>query len=315
MFSSNLSNWSQGVNTAFIVILSIITFFLVGLTAVLIYFIIRYRESRNSVASQINGNTTLEIVWTAIPLLLVMAMFYYGWIAWKPMESNAPKDAFPIEVTARMWNWSFTYQNGTRLDTLIVPAGKPIALSMKALDVIHSFYIPAFRLKKDINPGTERHAWFIANSPGTYDIFCTEYCGLEHSSMITAVKVLTRKDFDAWYSGLTKTDTSKKEIKTTPGAEGRKIAMRNGCNACHSFDGSKIVGPSFKGIYGEEQAVITAGKEHMQWVDEAYLRRSIIDPNADIVKGFNKGLMLSYKDQISADEITQIIEFIKTLKD
>ena len=314
MFSTNLSNWSEGVNTAFIIILSITIFFLVALTVVLIYFIFRYRESKNPVASQIHGSTVLEIVWTVIPLLLVLAMFYYGWTAWKPMESNPPKNAFQIEVTARMWNWAFKYENGTRLDTLIVPVGKPVALTMTALDVIHSFYIPAFRLKKDINPGTVRKAWFIANSPGTYDIFCTEYCGLEHSSMITAVKVLPQQEFDKWYEGQGTVAAQVTSVKTDPGVEGRKILMKNGCNACHSFDGSKIVGPTFLGIFGETQIVLSNGKERQQVINEDYLHRSILEPNADIVKGYSKGLMLSYKDQVTDEEINQIIEFIKTLK-
>jgi cytochrome c oxidase subunit II len=314
MFSSNFSNWSEGVNTAFIFILSIIIFFLIAITAVIIYFIIRYRASKNPVASQIHGSTALELTWTVIPLLLVLAMFYYGWTAWKPMESNPPKDAIRVEVTARMWNWIFKYENGTRLDTLIVPVGKPIALYMNALDVIHSFYIPAFRLKKDINPGTERKAWFVANSPGTYDIFCTEYCGLEHSSMITAVKVLPQQEYDKWYESKGTKPAAESGEAVLPGVEGRKIIMRNGCNACHSFDGTKIVGPSFLGIYGESQTVLTSGKERQQTINEEYLRLSILEPNADIVKGYNKGLMLSYKDQVSDEEIEQIIEFIKTLK-
>jgi cytochrome c oxidase subunit 2 len=314
MFSSNLSNWSEGVNTAFIFILSIIVFFLVAITGAIIYFIVRYRESKNPQASQIHGNTLLEIIWTVIPLLLVLAMFYYGWTAWKPMESNPPKNAMRVEVTARMWNWIFKYENGTRLDTLIVPVGKPVALNMKALDVIHSFYIPAFRLKKDINPGTERKAWFIANSPGTYDIFCTEYCGLEHSSMITVVKVLPQQEFDRWYAAGTSAPAVETTVAAVPGAAGRNILMRNGCNACHSYDGSKIVGPSFLGIFGETQTVITGGNERQQVIDADYIRKSILEPNADVVKGYNKGLMLSYKDQISDEEISQIVEFIQTLK-
>jgi cytochrome c oxidase subunit 2 len=314
MFSSNLSNWSQGVNNAFIFILSIIIFFLVALTAVLIFFIFRYREKRNPVATPMHGNTTLEIIWTVIPLILVLGMFYYGWIGWKPMESNAPKGSLPIEITARMWKWAFKYENGVRLDTLIVPAGKPVSLTMNSMDVIHSFYIPAFRLKKDIIPGKVRKAWFIANSPGTYDLFCAEYCGLDHSSMITAVKVYPQAEFDKWYAALTNPEAAVATTNAAPGELGKKVIMKIGCNACHSFDGSKIVGPSFAGIYGKEITVITNGKERQQIVDDAYIHRSIIDPNADIVKGYPKGLMLSYKDRVTDEDIKQITEFIKTLK-
>ncbi len=314
MFSSNLSNLSEGVDTAFIIILSIIFFFLIGLTATLIYFIIRYRESKNPVASQIHGNNTLEVIWTVIPLILVMAMFYFGWTGWKPMESDPPENAIHIETTARMWKWIFKYEDGRRSDTLVIPAGTPISLDMNALDVIHSLYIPAFRLKKDIVPGTPRNAWFIANSPGKYDLFCTEYCGLEHSSMITTVIVLTQEDYDKWYVDSTSVlaDASSEVVNTS--SLGKQIVQQIGCNACHSADGTKIVGPSYLGLYGKSEIVITNGQERDITIDEEYIRRSILDPNADVVKGYNKGLMLSYKDQLKDEEINLIIEYIKSLK-
>ena len=314
MFSSNLSNLSEGVDTAFIVILSVIFFFLIGLTATLIVFIIRYREKKNPVASQIHGNTKLELIWTLIPLLLVIGMFYFGWTGWKPMESSPPKDAMQIETTARMWNWMFKYKNGQMIDTLVIPAGKPVSLNMTALDVIHSLYIPAFRLKKDVVPGTPRNAWFIANSPGVYDLFCTEYCGLEHSTMITTVHVLSQEDFDAWYANSKSVATTTIEEKAESGASlGKDLYQKIGCFACHSIDGTKIVGPSFKGIFGHEVTVLTNDKERTIKVDEDYIRSSIIDPNADIVQGFNKGLMLSYKDQLTEEQIDLIIEYIKSL--
>lgn len=315
MFSSSLSNFSEGVDTAFIIILSIIFFFLIGLTIILIVFIVRYRESKNPVATQIHGNNKLELLWTLIPLLLVMAMFYFGWTGWKPMESDPPEDAMRIESTARMWDWNFKYENGQLIDTLVIPAGKPVSIDIKALDVIHSFYIPAFRLKKDIVPGTPRNAWFIANSPGTYDLFCTEYCGLQHSSMITTVHVLSQEDFDIWYAAAESSETtSAAEKNISPAMIGKQLVKKIGCNACHSTDGTKIVGPSYKGVYGHEVTVISKGKERTIVADDEYIRTSILDPNADIVKGYNKGLMLSYKDQITDEQMEQIIEYIKSLK-
>ncbi|MGD2036222.1 MAG: cytochrome c oxidase subunit II [Bacteroidales bacterium] len=315
MFSSNLSNFSEGVDTAFIVILSVIFFFLIGLTFTLLYFIFRYRESKSKVAAQIHGNNTLEIIWTVIPLLLVMAMFYFGWTGWKPMESEPPDDALHIETTARMWKWLFRYGDGRRSDTLIIPAGRPVALDMNAVDVIHSLYIPAFRIKKDIVPGTPRTAWFIANSPGEYDLFCTEYCGLEHSSMITMVKVLTEEDFDDWYNDTSASVMAEATTKTASTAgRGKQLVQQIGCNACHSVDGTKIVGPSYLGLYGTTTTVIADGREKEVTVDEEYLRRSILEPNAEVVKGYNKGLMLSYEGQLSDEEIELIIEYIKSLK-
>ncbi len=315
MFSSNLSNFSEGVDTAFVVILSVILFFLVGLTAALIYFLVRYRESRNPVAEQIHGNNKLEVIWTVIPLMIVLAMFYFGWTAYKPMESAPPDDAIQIETTARMWKWNFRYENGKRLDSLVVPAGKPVSLNMQALDVIHSFYIPAFRLKKDIVPGTPRNAWFIANSPGTYDLFCTEYCGLEHSSMITTVTVMTQEDYDAFFAGSEdEAAETAAAVEITPAMRGAEIVQQIGCNACHTTDGTTRVGPSYLGLFGKEETVITNGKERTITVDEEYIHRSILDPNADIVEGFNKGLMLSYEGQLSEEEIALIIEYIKSVQ-
>jgi cytochrome c oxidase subunit 2 len=244
-----------------------------------------------------------------------MAMFYFGWTGWKPMESDPPEDAMRIESSARMWNWTFKYENGQLIDTLVIPAGKPISIDMNALDVIHSFYIPAFRIKKDIVPGTPRNAWFVANSPGTYDLFCTEYCGLEHSSMITTVHVLSQEDFDSWYVAAESVETTSLTQKTvSPAAIGKQLVQKIGCNACHSTDGTKIVGPSYKGVYGHEITVITNGKERTITADEEYIRTSILDPNTDIVKGYNKGLMLSYKDQVTDEQIEQIIEYIKSLQ-
>lgn len=315
MFSSNLSNFSEGVDTAFIVILSVILFFLVGLTVVLVYFLIRYRESRNPVATQIHGNNKLEVIWTVIPLLIVLAMFYFGWTAYKPMESPPPADAIQIETTARMWKWNFRHENGQRADTLVIPAGKPVSLNMTAVDVIHSLYIPAFRIKKDIVPGTPRNAWFIANSPGKYDLFCTEYCGLEHSSMITTVTVLTQEEYDAY---ITSSDQPAEESEgareITPAMKGAQIVQQLGCNACHTTDGTRTVGPSYLGLWGKEETVITNGKERTITVDEEYIRRSILEPNADIVQGFNKGLMLSYEGQLSDEEIDLIIAYIKSMQ-
>jgi cytochrome c oxidase subunit 2 len=312
MFSTNLSNIAVGVNQAFIIILSVIFFFLIGLTAVMIYFIFRYRESKNPVATQIHGSTILEIIWTVIPILIVIAMFYYGWTSYKVMETEPPKDALHINITARMWKWSFKYENGKRMDTLIIPQGKPIALKLNALDVIHSFYIPAFRIKRDMIPGKERKAWFIANSSGNYDIFCSQYCGLDHSGMITMVKVLTQKDFEKWYADTTAIEKTA-ENTAKPGSIGKQIIQQTGCFACHSVDGTKIVGPSYLNIFGHDVTVMTNGKERTIKVDEEYIKRSILDPNADVVKGFNTGLMLSYKDQLTDKDINYIIEYIKTL--
>jgi cytochrome c oxidase subunit 2 len=309
---SNASNFAEGVDTAFLLILGISIFFLIALTVVMIVFIFRYNRKRNPVATQIDGSTTLEIVWTIIPILLVLIMFYYGWKGYHPMRERAPKNSMHIKSTARMWSWSFEYPNGKVTDSLYIPIGKPVRLELISQDVIHSLYIPSFRVKQDVVPGKEEIMWFIPEKLGRYDLFCTEYCGLQHSYMISAVHVLSDSAYNKWYA-----DTSKVAVAAVgdaPGAKGLAILKKNGCLACHSLDGSKLVGPSYKGIFGKTEAVETNGKELQVKVDEAYIKRAIYDPNADIVKGYYKGMMLSYKETITDEEIKDIIEYLQTLK-
>jgi len=308
--TTNASNFVSGVDNAFILILAISFIFLIGLTFTMLYFIYKYNRKKNPVATQIEGSTKLEIIWTIIPTLLVLVMFYYGWAGWIPMR-KAPDDSFNIKVISRMWNFTFEYENGKMTDTLFVPMNKAVKLNLTSLDVIHSLYIPSFRVKEDIVPGREKMAWFIAQKEGIYDLFCAEYCGLNHSYMINSVKVMPEEQFNAWY-----VDTTKREVTTidSPTANGQRIMKNIGCFACHSIDGTKLVGPSFKGIYGAKHMVVSGKEEREVLVDDEYIKRSIYDPNADVVKGFNKGLMLPYTSQLSDDDIAHIIEYLKTLK-
>jgi len=306
----NASNFVTGVDKAFFLIMGISFIFLIGLTFTMLYFIYKYNEKKNPVATQIKGSTKLEIIWTVIPTILVMVMFYYGWAGWAPMRT-APKDSFNITITGRMWNYTFQYENGKTTDTLFVPMDKPVKMKLVSLDVIHGFYIPAFRIKEDVVPGREKMAWFIAQKAGLFELFCSEYCGMNHSYMYTYVKVMPQDQFNKWY-----VDTVKhvEAAVDSPTANGKRIMKNIGCFACHTVDGTKLVGPSFKGIYGNPVTVSTGGNEHEITVDDEYIKRSIYDPNADVVKGFNKGLMLSYKGQLSEDNVKQITEYLKSLK-
>ncbi|NQU53929.1 MAG: cytochrome c oxidase subunit II [Bacteroidetes bacterium] len=314
MFSqevSKASNFVQGVDTAFIVILGICFVFLIGLTFIMIYFIYKYNRKRNPVATQIHGSVTLEIVWTVVPFLLTIVMFYYGWAGWAPMQ-KAPKDSMEITVYGRMWNFSFEYENGKRTDTLYLPKDKPVKLNLVAMDVLHSLYIPAFRVKQDMVPNMKNNfMWFEPQRVGIYDIFCAEYCGLQHSYMTAGVKVMEEKDFTNWL-----VDTTKVAVVNidSPAVTGKRIMQNIGCFACHTIDGSKLVGPSYKGIWGEEQTVVSGRETRHVIVDEDYIRTSIYDPNADIVEGYKKGLMLPYQGQLSEDDIVNIIEYLKTVK-
>jgi cytochrome c oxidase subunit 2 len=313
MYSSEItqaSNFVKGVDTVFLITLGVSFFFLIALTVVMLIFIYKYNRKRNPKPTQIEGSTSLEIVWTVIPFLLTMLMFYYGWVGYKPMR-KAPSDAMEVTVYGRMWNFSFEYENGKRTDTLYLPKDKPVKLNLVAMDVLHSLYIPAFRVKQDMVPGLENNfMWFEPQRVGEYELFCAEYCGLQHSYMYTSVKVMEDSAFQSWMVDTTQVVA---ENIDSPTATGRRIMQNIGCFACHTTDGSKLVGPSFKGIWGEEVTVTTGGKERQVTVDEEYIRRSIYDPNADVVDGFNKGLMLSYEGQLSEEDIENIIEYLKTL--
>ncbi len=305
------SNFVQGVDTAFLVILGISFFFLIALTVVMIYFIYKYNKKRNPVATQIHGSTTLEIIWTVVPFLLTLVMFYYGWAGWKPMQ-KAPKDAMEVTVYGRMWNFSFEYENGKRTDTLFLPKDIPVKLNLVAMDVLHSLYIPAFRVKQDMVPGMENNfMWFEPQREGIYELFCAEYCGLQHSYMYTYVKVIEETVFNDWL--IDTTQVAAVDIES-PTATGKRIMQNIGCFACHTLDGTKLVGPSFKGIWDIQRTVITGKETRQVLVDEEYIKSSIYDPNADVVDGFSKGLMLSYEGQLSEDDIANIVEYLKTVK-
>jgi cytochrome c oxidase subunit 2 len=239
-------------------------------------------------------------------------MFYYGWAGWKPM-TKVPVDAMEVTVYGRMWNFSYEYENGRRTDTLYLPKDQAVKLNLKAMDVLHSLYIPAFRVKQDMVPNKkDNFMWFIPQRVGVYEIFCAEYCGLQHSYMYSSVKVMEDSVFNAWI-----TDTTQVALNATdetPAGTGKKIMQNIGCFACHTLDGTKLVGPSFKGIWGAEHTVVTGKETRKITVDEEYVKRSIYDPGADVVEGFMKGLMITYEGQLSEDDVANIIEYLKTVK-
>lgn len=310
--ATDASNFVSTFNTSYYFITGISVILILGLTVVMLYFVFRYNKKKNQIAIQNEGNTRLEIIWTVVPVLLALAMFYFGWAGWKPM-TKAPKDAINITSTARMWSFSFKYANGKQSPDLIIPVNTPVKIKLISLDVIHSLYIPAFRVKSDIVPGREKMMWFLPQTVGVFSLYCAEYCGLRHSYMNSNVKVLSKEDYIAWYA-----DSSKvipEANGAAPGSEGLKIMINHGCNACHSSDGTKIVGPSYLNLFGEKQVVLRDGKELTVTVDEEYIKRAIYEPNYEIVKGYPKDLMQSYKDVISADDLLKIIEYLKTLND
>ncbi|MCK4989709.1 MAG: cytochrome c oxidase subunit II, partial [Bacteroidales bacterium] len=239
------SNFVAGVDLAFLITLGVSIFFLIALTVIMLVFIRKYRKEKHPEAIQNEGSNKLEALWTGIPLVLVLVMFYFGWMGWRPMK-NPPEEAMHVTAIARMWNFRFEYENGKFSDTLIVPINEPVILDLVALDVLHSLYIPAFRVKEDMVPGQDKVMWFIPGTPGEFDLFCTEYCGLEHSYMFTGVRVVSQEEFDAWMTDTT-TVTTVVDAETSLADQGWEVLTRNGCNACHSSDGTKLVGPSYLG--------------------------------------------------------------------
>lgn len=201
----DVSNFVSSVDGVFLFTLIVSAFFVLLITFLMIYFVIRYSRKRNPKAKNIHQHLGLEITWTAIPTILVLIMFWYGWQGY--LETvNVPEDAMPINVTAQMWLWNFEYEDGRTTDTLYVPVNQPIKLILHSNDVNHSFFVPAFRLKKDVFPNRERIAWFRAEKTGKYDIACAEYCGLNHSYMYSKIVVMSEEDFKNWKYGMSEED-------------------------------------------------------------------------------------------------------------
>lgn len=281
----------------------------IGLIGVIVYFVYKYRrKSEDEVTPLITHNNKLEVTWSVIPLILVLICFGWGYQVYTNQQVT-PDDAYEIKVTAQKWIWQFTYQNGAKsTGELHVPADRPIKLLMNSNDVIHSFYVPDFRLKQDVVPGRFTELWFNAPEPGKSIIFCTEYCGTGHSDMMGHVVVHKQEDFENWLAN--NSGGGSKPEDMAPAEWGEQLAQEYACATCHSTDGSKMTGPTWKGIFGHE-VELTDGSTVT--VDENYIRESILDPNAKVVKGF-PSVMNTYQGQLNDDQISAIIEYIKSLK-
>ncbi len=304
------SNLASKVDGLLLVITFISIFFFVLISAVLIYFAVKYRRrSDDEETPYITGNQTLEIIWTVIPSILLILLFVYGFVVYKEMRTP-PKDAVDITVTGKQWLWTFEYYNGKKtLNELYVRLNRPVRMVMRADDVIHSFFVPAFRVKQDLMPGRYTQLWFTPTKIGTFDIFCAEYCGTGHSKMLGKVIVLSPEAYDIWEKGVA-VDGGEAVASLPPAELGEKLYKGKGCNACHSVDGSVVIGPSFKGLY-EREGELEDGASYT--ADENYIMQSILEPQEQIVKGFQP-VMPSFKGILSDAEITAIIAYIKTLK-
>ena len=292
---------TEAVDPVFMFILGSCLVLLIGITVAMVYFVIRYHRSRApEPTSQLEGSFWLEIIWTAFPTLLVLAMFYYGWSGYLTLR-EVPPNALQVTAVARMWSWSFQYPGGKTSDKLYVPVGKPVQVALESRDVIHGFFLPAFRVKRDVVPGMKNYAWFVASKPGSYDIFCSQYCGTNHSAMISTVEAVPAAQFAAWL----------KEGKGGAAHPALALFEKYGCLGCHSLDGSKKVGPTFQGIWGRNETVVTGKTEHAIVADEPYLRRSIMEPAADLVKGY-PAVMPPFAGVVTEPEVRLIIDFFRS---
>ena len=281
----------------------------IAVLAAIIYFIIKYRrKSENEVTPVITHNNALEITWSVIPLVLVLFIFGWGFQIFLNMTSP-PDDAYEVQVTAQKWLWRFQYENGaTSTGELHVPADRPVRLVMSSNDVIHSFFVPDYRIKQDVVPGRYTETWFNAPETGESIIFCTEYCGTDHSNMTGKVVVHEPEEFDTWLAENAGGGTKPSEL--TPAEWGEQLVKENACTSCHSVDGSQLTGPTWQGKFGSQEPLADGTSVT---VDENYLRESILEPGAQIVEGYDN-VMPPYQGVLSDEQINAIIEYIKTLK-
>jgi cytochrome c oxidase subunit 2 len=264
-------------------------------------FAIRYRRRPgNEVAEQVRGSNTLEVAWTVIPLVLCMVMYVWGAQLYFA-HATPPPDALEVYSVGKQWMWKFQHLSGQReINELHVPVGRPVKLIMGSEDVLHSFFIPAFRVKADVIPGRYNTLWFTATQPGRYHIFCTQYCGTKHSAMIGWVTAMTPSDYQAWLSGGAGAGS--------PAETGAKLFQDLACSSCHKEDGSGR-GPVLKGLFGKAVQLSTG---ETVTVDEAYVRESIVNPRAKVAAGFQP-IMPAFQGLVSEEQLLDLIAYVKSL--
>lgn len=224
MFSERASGFAESVDYVMLFIVGASVILLLGITIAMIYFVIRYSKKRNPIASQIHGNTILEVLWIVIPTILVLVMFYFGYIVFE-QSRVVPKGALNVKVIARMWSWQFEYQNGKKSDTLFLPLNKSVKLGLVSMDVNHAFFVPAFRIKEDVMSGRQNYLVINPSKRGEFDILCAEYCGLNHSIMFAKLKVVSSDEFKNWLSK--SVPTAQKVSSTDTTNEHSENSMKN----------------------------------------------------------------------------------------
>lgn len=297
------------VDGALIYILALSVLLLFLIIFFMIFFLVRYRTSRNPVPSELPQSALLEVLWVVVPTLLVTTMFIYGLTGFRFLRS-APAGSLSVKVHARQWSWLFEYDDGRKSPDLIVPLGRNVRCELISADVIHGFYVPAFRIQQDAVPGLKTFVWFNATTMGSYYILCSQYCGRKHSAMIAKLIVVPPDQFEAWRQG--------KKIQFTGASymnmpAGERLLFERGCISCHSIEGNRMMGPTFKGLFGSTVLVSTAGVQRTIVADSSYIHKSIVDPGADVVSGFPNTMPPS-KDILSEVEIAEIVHYLKGIK-
>ncbi len=282
------------------VLLGLSTFFFIAVCTTIVFLAIRYRKGAKVDRTIKNPDSkTLELTWTIIPTIMAIAVFCWSTVVFFHY-ARTPDDAMEILVTGKQWMWKIQHPNGKReINQLHVPIGVPIKLTMTSEDVIHSFFVPAFRVKRDVVPGRYSNLWFEPTKTGVYHLFCAEYCGTDHSRMVGQVIVMEPEDYEKWLAGI--------DVGVPAASAGEKLFARLGCVTCH--EGTSPRGPALKGVFGKEVQLQTG---EMIMADENYLRESILNPQAKLVAGYPP-LMPTFQNQIKEQDLFTLINYIKSM--
>jgi cytochrome c oxidase subunit 2 len=296
----------------------VLHFFVIGATMLgasfvfllALFFLIRYRRSSPfPLTAAVSTSVPTEILIIGSILALFLAFWVVGATQYAQLMTPPP-DAMPVYVTGKQWMWKFGYADGREaINELTVPVGRPIKLVMTSRDVIHSFYVPAFRMKHDVVPGRYYTAWFEATMTGVFDIDCAELCGVSHSKMIGKVRVLSAEDYQRWLR--TEAPPNPDLSSANLADEGRAVAARRGCFNCHTIDGQSHIGPTWAGLYGSVEKLADGSTVT---ADDEYLTRSMMEPEVQIVAGY-KPVMPTYQGALPEPEVAALVEFIKSLRD
>ncbi|MGH9441738.1 MAG: cytochrome c oxidase subunit II [Thermoanaerobaculia bacterium] len=299
LFPARASTIAGSVDALFFFLIGVTVFFSTLIFLCIAYLAIKYRRrSDDEVPAEIHGSLPLEIVWTAIPLGIVAVMFFWGAKLFLS-EMRAPANAMPVYVVGKQWMWKVQHPEGkSEINELHVPLGVPVRLILTSEDVIHDFAVPAFRIKRDVLPGRYTSEWFQATKTGEFHLFCNQYCGTQHSAMIGRVVVMEPSDFQSWLASDPRTPTM--------AASGRKLYASLNCATCHN---DRLRAPSLDGSFG---TIVDLQGGQTAREDEAYVRESLLNPRAKIVRGYPP-VMPTYQGQLNETEILQLIAYMQSL--